>query len=288
MFDVLRQLFWPTKPKTPSTTTPTKPRGYALCVGLNGVDPDHYAGWSGPLNACENDARNMAAMLAQRGFTTITLLTRNATTHNFFNALSSLALEAKAGDIVCITNSSHGGQIPDYDADESDGQDETVCMYDREVLDDELAAAWASFQPGVRVLWVSDSCHSGTMVRAIGQHAVVVQDGSKALPPEVAMVTANINERTYRAVSAAVANRAPIAAYVLAFGACADNQTAMDGPQNGAFTGALLRTLHDYPGESLGRVLTRVQRALPPSQTPKYTYYGPRLGSWEKAAAFSI
>lgn len=288
MFSTLRRLFWPDKAAQPSAPTPKRPKGYALCVGVNKVDPDHYAGWSGPLNACENDARNMAAMLTTRGFAASTLLTRNATSHNFFKALSSLALEAKAGDIVCITNSSHGGQVPDYDADESDGMDETVCLYDREVLDDELAACWATFAPGVRVLWVSDSCHSGTMVRAIGQSAVLVQDGSKALPPEVAATTASVNEATYKAVSAAVANRPPIDAYVLAFGACQDNQTAMDGAMNGAFTGALLRTLRDYPTESLGRVLIRIQRALPASQTPKYTYFGPRLDSWEKAVAFSV
>lgn len=288
MFDTIRKLLWPSVQTKPSAPTPVQPRGYALSVGLNKVDPNHYAGWSGPLNACENDARNMSAMLTQRGYTAQTLLTRNATSHNFFAALGELARVAKAGDIVCVTNSSHGGQVPDYDGDESDGHDETVCMYDREILDDELAAAWATFAPGVRVLWVSDSCHSGTMVRAIGQSAVLVQDGSRALPPEVAATTAAVHEATYRAVSAAVANRPPIDAHVLAFGACADNQTAMDGAQNGAFTGALLQTLRDYPTESLGRVLTRVRRALPPSQTPKYTYYGPRLDSWEKAAAFSI
>lgn len=288
MFQTLRNLFWQVAAAKPSAPTPKRPKGLALCVGVNRVDPDHYAGWSGPLNACENDARNMAAMLTTRNFTAQTLLTRNATTHNFFKALSELAKQAVAGDIVVVSNSSHGGQVPDYDADESDGMDETVCLYDREVLDDELAAAWATFAPGVRVLWVSDSCHSGTMVRAIGQSAVLVQDGSRALPPEVAAVTASINENTYKAVSAAVANRPSIAAYVLAFGACQDNQTAMDGAVNGAFTGALLRTLHDYPNESLGRVLTRIQRALPASQTPKYTYYGPRLDKWEKAAAFSV
>ncbi len=38
-------------------------KGYALTVGLNSVDPDHYAGWPGTLVACEADARDMAAVL---------------------------------------------------------------------------------------------------------------------------------------------------------------------------------------------------------------------------------
>ncbi|MFL6526136.1 MAG: caspase family protein, partial [Nitrososphaera sp.] len=29
------------------------PTGVALTIGLNSVDPKHYSGWSGELNACE-------------------------------------------------------------------------------------------------------------------------------------------------------------------------------------------------------------------------------------------
>ncbi len=35
-------------------------KGLALTIGLNAVDPRHYEGWSGKLNACEADARDMA------------------------------------------------------------------------------------------------------------------------------------------------------------------------------------------------------------------------------------
>jgi hypothetical protein len=34
-------------------------KGLSLHIGLNRIDPNHYAGWSGTLNACENDARAM-------------------------------------------------------------------------------------------------------------------------------------------------------------------------------------------------------------------------------------
>jgi hypothetical protein len=30
-----------------------------LHVGLNGIDPEHYAGWDGPLDWCEVDATDM-------------------------------------------------------------------------------------------------------------------------------------------------------------------------------------------------------------------------------------
>lgn len=34
-------------------------QGISLHTGLNVVDPAHYDGWSGPLNACEADAYAM-------------------------------------------------------------------------------------------------------------------------------------------------------------------------------------------------------------------------------------
>lgn len=268
-----------------------KAKGFALCIGVNKVDPNHYAGWSGPLVACENDARHMSHMLTVKGFETTILLTRNATRANVFRILGQLAGMAEPGDIVVVTNSSHGSQITDYDGDELDSADETICMWDGQILDDELEAAWAMFAPAVRIMFVSDSCHSGTMARLFGgSTAVMHQPGSKATPTDVAQLTEQQNLDMYKALarSPALKGRDAIRASVLSFGGCQDNQTSMDGPVNGAFTGALLQVLRDYPQDSLGRVITRVRRALPADQTPSYVYAGPRLALFEKAVAFSI
>ncbi len=37
----------------------TQKRGMSLHIGLNAVDPAHYNGWEGHLNACEYDADDM-------------------------------------------------------------------------------------------------------------------------------------------------------------------------------------------------------------------------------------
>ena len=34
-------------------------KGMSLSIGLNAVDPKHYGGWAGELNACEADAAEM-------------------------------------------------------------------------------------------------------------------------------------------------------------------------------------------------------------------------------------
>ena len=53
-------------------------QGISLHVGLNSVDPNHYAGWSGPLVACEKDARDMKGIADHRGFASSLLLTAAA------------------------------------------------------------------------------------------------------------------------------------------------------------------------------------------------------------------
>ena len=52
-------------------------------------------------------------------------------------------------------------------AEETDQLDETWVLYDRQLLDDELYDLWCRFAPGVRILMISDSCHSGTVSRAV-------------------------------------------------------------------------------------------------------------------------
>lgn len=264
--------------------------GLALCVGLNAVNPDFYEGWGGELNACENDARAMSHYLGNRGFHTTLLLTKDATRDAVLSKLADFAKLAKPGDIVVFTNSSHGGQVPDYDGTEADGMDETICMYDGQIIDDELEKAWSLFQAGVRIVFVSDSCHSGTVARQMyTAHNQLLDhcDGSRAMPLTVQTAVAQNQGLKLQTIKALAREHSDVAASLLALGACQDNQTAMDGAINGAFTGALLDVLRASKG-GYGTVATLVRRKLPPSQTPSYTYAGPRLASFENTAAFTI
>ena len=55
-------------------------RGFSLHIGLNAVDPEHYSGWDGKLNACESDAKSMAAIANSLKYNNVsTLLTQQAT-----------------------------------------------------------------------------------------------------------------------------------------------------------------------------------------------------------------
>ena len=113
-----------------------RPKGNSLHIGLNRVDPIHYAGWQGELVACENDAHDMEAIARSQGFVAQSLLTKSATSTAVLAAVEKAAKELVEDDFFFLTYSGHGGQINDVNKDEPDGLDETWVLYDRELLDD--------------------------------------------------------------------------------------------------------------------------------------------------------
>lgn len=275
-------------------------KGISLHIGLNEVDPAHYAGWSGPLNACEADASDMQLIAESQGFSTRILLTAEATRQAVLDGIAEVAAELAQGDIFLLSMAAHGSQVPDVNRDESDACDETWCLYDGQLIDDELSLALAGFARGVRVLVISDTCHSGTVVRSAamraiygdllavqaeaagargewsrdtGLAAITAQPMPRVMPLDLMSRTYLANKTFYdglqsREALAGVRNR--VAASVILLSACQDNQTAMDGPFNGAFTGALKRvwSAGTYPG-NYDRFIADIRHSLnDPMQSP--------------------
>ena len=135
------------------------PKGLSIHLGLNAVDPKGYGGWDGQLRACEADARDMAKIAKDRGYAGSTLLlTGAATAAAFIKAMEDAASKLASGDILFLSYSGHGGQVPDRDGDdEVDGLDETWCLFDRQLIDDELYGLFGKFTKGVRIVLLSDS-----------------------------------------------------------------------------------------------------------------------------------
>jgi len=138
----------------------------ALCIGIN-----NYPGTHMDLAGCVNDAKAWAAELGARGFEVTQLLDQQATKAAMVEGLRRVIGEAGAGDLVVITFSGHGTYVPDMNGDEVDGLDEGLCPHDIQtgggaLLDDELHELFAQRKAGVRLVLISDSCHSGTVTRA--------------------------------------------------------------------------------------------------------------------------
>jgi hypothetical protein len=138
----------------------------ALCIGIN-----NYPGTHMDLQGCVNDATDWATTLSGRGFAVTTLLNDLATKAAMMAAMSNLISKAAKNDSLVITFSGHGTYQPDTDGDEVDGLDEALCPYDLQtngaaLTDDEIKGLFATRKPGVRILLIADSCHSGTVTRA--------------------------------------------------------------------------------------------------------------------------
>lgn len=229
--------------------------GISVHVGVDVLDPTCYPldpphpkypnGWDGPLKGCEKDARDMCAIAESQGFSTTTLLTKEATADNVEAAIRSAAATLKSGDFFLLTYAGHGGQVLDRSGDEADREDETWCLYDRHFLDDELYALYAEFAEGVRILVFSDSCHSGTVVRSSGDSAV---------DRPVRSMPANAVHQIYRARApfyndiqdrVAASGKKEVKATIRLMAACQDHQEATGGEENGAFTAAVRRVWND-------------------------------------------
>jgi peptidoglycan hydrolase-like protein with peptidoglycan-binding domain len=139
--------------------------GRSIHIGLNHVDPSCYNGWDGALSGCINDARDMKAIADGLGYQSMMLTDSAATSDNVVAEIGQAASSLGNGDILLLTYSGHGGQVDDVNGDEPDALDETWVLWDRQLIDDELYSLWSQFAPGVRIAMLSDSCHSGTVLR---------------------------------------------------------------------------------------------------------------------------
>jgi hypothetical protein len=289
-------------------------KALSLHIGLNAVSGAAYAGWTGPLVACEFDAHDMAAIARQRGMKASVLPTKKATRAATLSGLRAAARALRPGDLFFLSYSGHGGQVPDVTGDEADRKDETWCLHDGQLIDDELYLELGRFAAGVRILVVSDSCHSGTVTRDVPQTSDTGANRRSRLMPEAVALPAyrehaDFYDQLQRDVSAAAGGRAvdPDAAVARAAGGsrlaaitaafkpelllisgCQDHQVSLDGERNGAFTEQLLAVWNRgaFEGDYAG-FHAQIRARLPASQSPRLFTLG-AVGRFLKQTPFTV
>ena len=298
-------------------TKPAAPKAMSLHLGLNRVDPKAYEGWDGPLAACEFDANDMAAIARSKGMKSSVLLTKRATRAGLLAGLRGAAKALRAGDFFFLTFSGHGGQVPDTNRDEPDRKDETWCLFDSQLIDDELYFELSRFAAGVRILVLSDSCHSGSVTRDRMPPPPPPGQRAKLLPPAVGLRVYAAHQAFYDKLQRDVAKAAghkglvdPDAALanlvvtggaaqavglvgnfkpaVILISGCQDNQTSLDGDHNGAFTEQLLQVWnHGKFKGSYASFHAKIRASMPASQSPNLFALGP-AAAFLKQPPFSV
>lgn len=239
-------------------------RGIALLTGVKDVS-------NGGLG-CEHDVDNMAKVLSSVGKYEFKILkTEQATASAILAHIDDAASTLKSGDMFVFYFSGHGGQKPAANKDEeADGQDETLCTFASEIVDNDLAERWLKFAPGVRIVMLSDCCYSGT-----NNKLVVMRTNQQATP---------IN----------FAGKIPgMQAQMIHFGACRDDQNSSAGPFGGIFTLELVGVWNKKNGNFSGyeQLYEAIRTRLPNdkfSQVPQFNIYGEVQPDFLNSKPFSL
>lgn len=207
-------------------------KGISLHIGVSNLDSNHYGNWDSSLNSTQNDIDKMSRLLSSKKFSINTLL--NPKKSEFENKIKEISNSLGSGDIFCLTFSGHGGKIPDLQNIEPFNT--TWCLYDAQLIDNELHNLLADyFTQGMRIIIISDSCHSGTMIRFTNSNKI------KSMPKEVFEEVYIKNKSYYDNILNQKIKK--ISANVLHFSACGDNEETNDGTttSNSYFTDKFLR-----------------------------------------------
>lgn len=252
----------------------------ALCIGIN-----DYPGTDSDLSGCVNDSQDWRDVLVSKEFRVKTLFDKQATRVNILSNLKYLVTMAIPGDTVVFQYSGHGTQVPDNNSEEADKLDEALCPYDiwtnGPVLDDEIWKILRSKQPAVKIIFISDSCHSGSVVRAFGMPHV----GKKKFihyskfmsqaTTDWALASANKPEKVM------FDEKVPWPCLLLA--GCQDNEYSYDasfkGRANGAFTYWALQALKKLPKTATYTDWYNIIRKMLPSKD--YPQMPNILGSYQ-------
>lgn len=246
-------------------------RGIALLTGVKDVS-------NGGLG-CERDVDNMAMILSSAGDYAINILkTELATASTILSCIEAAASTLVSGDTFVFYFSGHGGQKPDANGDEEiDGQDETLCTYASEIVDDDLAKLWQKFAAGVRIVMLSDCCHSGTNPSFIGMSAIQETTSVRSV------------QRARKPID--FAGKIPgMQAQMIHFGACRDDQNS-SGLFGGAFTLALVDVWKRNQGKFSGykqlheAIKARLEGFI---QEPQFTVFGDVQTDFLNSGPFSL
>lgn len=225
----------------------------ALLVGINKYP-------EAPLLGPVNDVMRMAGFLTGKcGWVSkeIRLLTDGRAKKEALMArLKWLVMGAKKGDRLLFHFSGHGVQMPQRNDDgEVDKLDEVICPVDFDwrdehaIRDNELYEAFRAVPEGVHFTWISDSCHSGDLTKAMPPKEGYYAERGLPYPADI----------FWRLITAREKGLIPLGMKSVAeklnlvfLAACKDNETAgeylFDNKPYGVFTHYFLNSMIEGDG----------------------------------------
>jgi hypothetical protein len=252
------------KPKPIWPTSAAGAHALGVACGLTRVNPDFYYGWRGDCPGCDVDAGRVNQAFINRQYPTQFFLNAGVRKRPVFDTLLR-AYDILQGedDVLFHYFSGHGGQEPDRDGDEIDGQDETQCFFDGPVMDDDYRRLWLRAPPKLRIVFISDSCNSGTMSRAQRRLRLGLQP--LRFPRRLR------NRSLKRTIPEGFQGR------LLHIAGCPDGMSSYGSPTGGAFTQRLFTdaiVANTRPGLTYVDWINEAIAAMPRNQVPLTESFG--------------
>lgn len=231
---------------------------YAVLIGIN----EYPYIVADSLSGCVNDVETMYKILTEKfDFPpdNIRVLTdRRATKQNILDRIQWLVYGSKPGDELVIHYSGHGSQVRDRNGDElNDYLDEILCPHDLDfddpLTDDMIHEIFKHKIDGASLTFICDSCHSGTINRAIRKPEEKSKTKARFIVPPFDIRARSfgrkLNVNRIGAKEIKEGERST-QTHVLISG-CRDDQTSadaqVDGRWQGAFTSSLGKAISNNP-----------------------------------------
>ncbi len=245
-----------------------KKNAISLHIGIDNVNQSYYSNLVPELFACVTDMENMGKLAEGLGYESNYLKNEEATRENIKQKFLELGNSVEDGGILLISYSGHGAQLEDKkngipnEDNEKDGNDESWVCYDGFLLDDEIYNTLAEIKNEIRVLVVSDSCHSESMTRFADFKATPKGFRERSLSP---YLVKKILERNNQTAEQLRSKNAPTRAnsfrvFVKNLSACKADETAKEVNDGGVFTTALLQEFKVISSGERGNYDTFIER----------------------------
>jgi hypothetical protein len=257
----------------------------AVTIGLNQVS--NFYPSADPLSGCVNDAQAMAQVAQSAGFSAAPPLLNDAAKRGtVIGAIQDAASRLNDGDIFLLHYSGHGmqGDLSGQIHDQNGVFISCWCLYDQPLASYELRNLWFGFRSGVRIWVISDSCFSGTAVKAIQLPGGPPPIRARRLTLAQQQQTIQNHPQYFRSLMSGVGaaqQRDPreIPAGILLMSGCQTTEESGDLPDHGVFTSSFLSVWNQggFQGTNYPQFYNAVRDATHtrnPNQTPNYFPFG--------------
>lgn len=142
--------------------------GHALLVG---IEKTNLIGYD-KIKGVNSNIKRINKIITKRKFTKIQVLDKNPKKREILSSLSQKLNQLRPNDLFLFYFFGHGDQIPDTSGDErknnkKDVEDEVLIAQDSIIIDDEINNILRSSNTQGRVIFIIESCHSGTSYEII-------------------------------------------------------------------------------------------------------------------------